>query len=58
MTVIVMPFGHAGGDHAGKMRVRSLVPRLQVESAVDGGLLRLIIIGVLLLGGCVMTIAP
>jgi hypothetical protein len=31
---------------------------LQVKSAVDGGLLRLIIIGVLLLGGCVMTIAP
>jgi hypothetical protein len=34
-----------------------LVPALQRESAVDGGLLRLIIIGVLLLGGCVMTIA-
>jgi hypothetical protein len=27
-------------------------------SPVDGGLLRLILIGVLLLGGCVMTIAP
>jgi len=35
-----------------------LVSALHGEVAVDGGLLRLIIIGVLLLGGCVMTIAP
>ena len=57
MTDTFMPSGHAAAQAPMKSRAPGLVPPLHGEVAVDGGLLRLIIIGVLLLGGCVMTIA-